>query len=105
MAAAREMGQGHGALSRAAALVREAKADFDALDRRLVGHLATAESVWVGHGSAAFQALGQAWAEKQRVIVGALDQLEESLRSTERDNTVTDEQQLAAFARTQRRLG
>lgn len=105
MSSAREMGQGLGALSNAAALVHEARCDFDLLDRRLVQHLAEAQSGWGGLGGSAFQSLGQAWSEKQRTIVGALDRFEESLRSTERDNTRTDEEQSSAFARAQQRLG
>jgi uncharacterized protein YukE len=99
------MGQGQGALSAAAALVSEARHDFDRLDRELVQHLAAARAAWGGCGSSAFQALGLAWAERQRTIVGALAGFAEGLRSTERDNTRTDETQSDAFARTQHRLG
>lgn|SRR5215212_8875926 len=105
MASAPEMGQGQGTLSTAAAMVAEARHDLDRLDGELGQHLAEARSVWCGAGSSAFQALGHAWAERQQVIVGALDHFEEALRSTERDNTGTDESQSAGFARTQHRLG
>jgi len=105
MSPAPEMGQGHGALSAAAALVDEARHDLDRLDRELVGHLDAARAIWGGQGSSAFQALGLAWSERQRVIVGALDRFEEALRATERDNTSTDEAQSAAFVRTHQRLG
>lgn len=105
MSSAREMGQGQGALSGAAALVRDARRDFDVLDRRLVQHLGEAESGWAGRGGSAFQTLGHAWSEKQRAIVGALDRFEESLRATERDNTRTDEAQSSAFVRARTRLG
>jgi uncharacterized protein YukE len=105
MSTAREMGQGQGTLSAAAAMVTEARHDFDGLDRELVQHLAAAKTMWGGQGSSAFQALGLAWSEKQREIVGALDRFEESLRSTERDNTRTDDAQSAAFARAHHRLG
>jgi uncharacterized protein YukE len=99
------MGQEYGALSHAAALVREARGDLDRLDQRVALHLATAESSWSGRGAAALQTLGRAWSERQRTIVGALDLFEHSLRSTERDNTLTDDEQSSAFARTQGRLG
>jgi uncharacterized protein YukE len=105
MSSSREMGQGRGALSAAAALVSDARRDFDRLDQELLQHLATAQAAWGGRGGSAFQALGAAWSEKQRTIVGALDRFEEGLRSTERDNTSTDEAQSAAFARAQQRLG
>jgi uncharacterized protein YukE len=100
-----EMGQGQGALSAAAALVADAKGDFDRLDDELVRHIEAARARWVGAGGAAFVALGTAWADKQRTIVAALQQFEASLRATERDNLATDDAQSAAFARQHRRLG
>jgi uncharacterized protein YukE len=99
------MGQGQGTLSAAGALVAGAREDFDRLDHELVTHLGEARALWGGQGGSAFQALGQAWSERQRTIVNALDRLGEALRSTERDNLGTDELQSAAFARTQLRLG
>jgi len=105
MTHAPEMGQGRGALSTAATLVGAARRDFDVLDRRLVEHLTSAQRLWRGQGSTAFQSLGLAWTEKQRIIVRALDLFADSLRSTEGDNTATDESQSSAFARTRSRLG
>jgi ESAT-6 family protein len=105
MSPAPEMGQAQGALSSAAMRLQETRCDLDRLGARMVDHLASAQRVWGGQGSAAFQALGLAWSERQRTIVSALDRFEESLRATERDNTQTDESQSSAFARTQRRLG
>ena len=99
------MGQGHGALSAAAELVAEARSDLERLDRELVGHVDAARTAWSGRGGAAFTALGLAWSEKQRVIVGALHGFEAALRSTEKDNLGTDDQQSAAFGRHQQRLG
>lgn len=104
MTPAPEMGQAQGALSTAAALVADARHDFDRLDRELVAHIDAARSQWVGQGGAAFGAVGAAWAEKQRTIVAALDALAQALRATERDNTATDDAQSAAFARWQTRL-
>lgn len=105
MSPVREMGQGQGALSAAAAMVAEARQDFDRLDRELTAHLAQARSLWGGQGSSEFQALCLAWSERQRTIVAALDRFAEALCSTERDNTATDEAQSAAFVQTRRRLG
>ena len=105
MSSSNEMGQGHGSLSAAAAMVAAAKHDFDRLNATLVHHLDAASSTWSGRGSTAFVALGLAWSERQRDIVGALEGFEASLRATERDNTATDEAQSAAFGRVQRRLG
>jgi uncharacterized protein YukE len=99
------MGQGHGTLSTAAALVIGARHDFDRLDRELAQHLEGARTQWAGEGGAAFQALGRAWSERQRAIVGALTGFESALRSTERDNTATDDRQSAAFVRCRTRLG
>lgn len=105
MSSAPEMGQAHGALSTAAEMVAGAKADFDRLDRELVGHLEAAQAMWTGRGGSAFFSLGQAWSERQRTIVGALVGFESSLRSTERDNLATDDAQSAAFAHQLQRLG
>ncbi len=105
MSSVPEMGQGQGALSAAAAMVSEARHDFDRLDRELGQRLVAAKTAWGGQGSSAFQAVGRAWSEKQHTIIGALDRFEEALRATEHDNTSTDESQSAAFARTQKRLG
>lgn len=105
MSSTNEMGQGQGALSAAAGRVAEARADFDHLDHELVQHLDAARARWSGQGGTAFHALCLAWSERQRTIVGALDELEASLRATEQDNTRTDETQSAAFVRSQQRLG
>ena len=105
MAPAREMGQARGVLSAGARMVGEARVDLDALDRSLTEHLAAAAASWGGQGSAAFLSLGRAWQERQGAIVASLTGLEQSLRSTEHDNSTTDETQSAAFARSQHRLG
>ncbi len=100
-----EMGQGRATLSVAAGRVAEARSDFDRLDHELVQHLDTARARWSGEGATAFTSLGLAWSEKQRTITRALDGFEAALRSTEADNTTTDEAQSAAFARSRQRLG
>lgn len=105
MSPAREMGQGEGALSTAAAMVAGAKHDFDRLNAELVQHIDAVRVQWGGQGGSAFNTLGHAWSERQRTIVAALDQFEASLLATERDNTTTDDAQAAAFARDHQRLG
>jgi uncharacterized protein YukE len=105
MSAAAEMGQGQGTLSTAAGMVADAQRDFDRLDHELVQHLDAARATWAGQGGSAFIALGCAWSEKQRTIVSALSQFEASLRSTERDNLATDDDQSAAYTRQHQRLG
>jgi uncharacterized protein YukE len=99
------MGQGQGTLSAAAGMVADAKHDFDRLNNELVQHIDAAKATWAVQGGTAFSALGHAWAEKQRTIVSALNQFEASLRSTEKDNTSTDDTQSAAFVRNHQRLG
>ena len=105
MSSVQERGRGPRDHYTAAAMVSEARHDFDRLDRALGQRLVAAKTTWGGQGSSAFQAVGLAWSEKQRTIIGALDHFEEALRATEHDNTRTDESQSAAFARTQQRLG
>jgi uncharacterized protein YukE len=105
MSSAHVMGQAGGALSTAATMVADARHDLDRLTGELDHHLAAAGSRWSGQGGAAFTALGRAWSERQRAIVAALDGFETALRSTERDNTTTDDTQAAAFGRAQLRLG
>lgn len=105
MSPAPEMGQGHRALSTAAALVAEARRDFERLDTELVEHIDSARSRWVGHGGSAFAAVGLAWSARQHTILAALDGFADALRATERDNTATDDAQSAALAQWQRRLG
>jgi WXG100 family type VII secretion target len=100
-----EMGQGQGVLSKGAALVGDAKADLDSMSTTLDGQVQGLRGRWLGAGGTAFFALHQAWTEKQRAIVQALDEFECALRSTERDNVATDEAQSANYVRTTSRLG
>lgn len=99
-----EMGQGEGTLTRAAVMVSEARVDFDRLALELEGRIHGLRGQWIGAGGTAFFGLQQAWTQKQRVIVGALDQFEASLRATERDNVGTDEVQMANYQRNAARL-
>ncbi len=102
---AAEMGQGEGTLSKGAALVADAKVDFDRISNKLDGQIQGLRGRWQGAGGTAFFTLHQAWTEKQRVIVQALDEFESALTGTERDNVSTDEAQSANYARTTSRLG
>jgi WXG100 family type VII secretion target len=81
------------ALTRAAGMVATAKVDFDrraaSLDDQIVGMTAR----WQGSGGLAFQNLQQAWQEKQTTIMRALNDFEQSLVSTDRDFTSTDDTQ------------
>lgn len=100
-----EMGQGEGTLSRAAGMVADAKKDFTGLSSRLDGQISGLRTKWAGAGGTAFFSLHQAWTEKQKVILSALDEFESSLQSTEKDNVNTDEAQSANYTRTAGRLG
>jgi uncharacterized protein YukE len=105
MSSAPEMGQGRGALSRAAGLVADARADFERYNTEVVERIDAARATWFGQGSTAFNALGHAWSERQRTIINALDGFEMALRATERDNIATDDAQSSVFVRGQQRLG
>ena len=102
---AAEMGQGEGTLTKAAGLVSDAKADFDRLALQLDGQIQGLQGKWAGAGGSAFLVLHQAWQEKQKVIVSALNEFEASLTSTEKDNISTDDAQSANYTRTAGRLG
>jgi WXG100 family type VII secretion target len=102
---AAEMGQGEGTLSKGAGLVADAKVDFDRISNKLDGQIQGLRGRWQGAGGTAFFTLHQAWTEKQKVIVQALNEFESALTATERDNVSTDEAQSANYARTTSRLG
>lgn len=99
-----EYGQATGALTRAAGLVSDAKADFNSISAKLTDQINGVQSQWGGQGATAFFVLHQAWSEKQRTIVSALDEFANSLTSTEKDNTNTDEAQHSTFNKLNSRL-
>ncbi len=105
MAQLEEFGQGDGTLSQAAGLVTDARTDFSAYSARLDGQIAAMQGRWGGRGAQAFFVLHQAWTEKQRTIVNALDDFAASLTSTEQDNTATDDSIGASYAQLRGRLG
>ncbi|MCW2765203.1 MAG: hypothetical protein JWO11_1162 [Nocardioides sp.] len=100
-----EMGQGEKTLSQAAGLVADAKQDFDGFSNNLDGQIAGLRTKWAGAGAQAFFVLHQAWTEKQAAILGALNEFEASLLSTEKDNVTTDDAQSSNYARYAGRLG
>lgn len=104
MSNAPEYGQGEGTLSRAAGLVSDARSDFTTISSRLTDQISAVQGRWGGQGATAFFTLHQAWSEKQRTIVNALDDFANSLTTTERDNVSTDDQQGANFGRLSSRL-
>lgn len=102
--ATNEMGMGEGTLSKAAQLVSGAKQDFDRLSGDLEGQIAGLRGKWAGAGGQAFFVLHQAWTEKQKVIVSALNDFEASLVGTEKDAMSTDDTQASNFNNFQNRL-
>lgn len=100
-----EYGQGEGTLTRAAGLVSDAKVEFDQIAGRLTDQIAAVQGQWGGAGASAFFVLHQAWTEKQKVITDALNEFENSLGVTERDNVSTDESQGSNFGRLTNRIG
>lgn len=97
-------GQGEQTLSKAAGMVAEAKSDFDRMAATLDGQIQGMRNQWVGQGGAAFFALHQAWTEKQKIIVSALNEFESSLTRTEKDNVSTDQEQGSGMSRLSSRL-
>jgi WXG100 family type VII secretion target len=102
--ASTEMGMGEGTLKKAAQLVSGAKQDFDRMSGELDGQIAGLRGQWAGAGGQAFFVLHQAWTEKQRVVVSALDEFEAALLGTERDITSTDDTQASNFTNFQSKL-
>lgn len=100
-----DFGQGQGTLTKAAAMVAEARGDFTTISNKLGGQISGVQSSWGGQGATAFFALHQAWTEKQKTIVDALDEFSNSLTSTEKDNTNTDDTQNASYTKLTGRLG
>lgn len=91
-----EMLAGNQTLTRAAGMVASAKQDFDRLSQDLEGKITGLRGRWQGAGGQAFFNLHQAWTEKQRIIVSALNEFEMSLIGTDRDFTATDDTQAQA---------
>ena len=102
--ASSEMGMGEGTLQKAAQLVSGAKQDFDRMSGELEGQIAGLRGQWAGSGGQAFFVLHQAWTEKQKVVVSALNEFEASLVGTQRDVTNTDDTQAGNFTNFQSRL-
>ncbi|MGZ5400571.1 MAG: WXG100 family type VII secretion target [Nocardioides sp.] len=95
---------GEGTLGKAAQLVSGAKQDFDRLGGELDGQISGLRGTWAGSGGQAFFVLHQAWTEKQKVIVSALNEFENSLLGTQKDVTSTDDTQASNFNNFQNRL-
>ncbi len=82
---------GEGVLAQAATLVSDAKVDFDRLAANLNHQLISAQNRWQGAGGTSFFGLAQAWDEKQRTIVAALDRFHAELTGTQTVFTGADD--------------
>ncbi len=102
--ASNEMGMGEGTLKKAAQLVSGAKQDFDRLSGELDGQIGDLRGKWAGSGGQAFFILHQAWTEKQKVVVNALNEFESSLIGTDKDVSATDDTQASNFNNFQSKL-
>ena len=100
-----EMGMGVGTLGRGADLVDGARHDFDRMSAELDHEIDLLRPRWQGAGGSSFFVLKDAWNDRQRRVVAALDELATALRSTERDVAATDEAQAAGFHQDLGRLG
>ena len=98
------LSQGEGSLTQAADRVSEARGDLMVLADQLSGQLDALRGQWAGAGAAAFAQVHQAWQDKQRRIVGALDGLSSSLIDTDRVTTAADAAQSDVMTRTAARL-
>lgn len=105
MSNAPEFGQGEGTLSRASGMVSDARGDFMNISSTLSGQIAEVRGKWGGQGATAFHILHDAWQEKQKVIVDALDEFSAALTGTEKDNVSTDDAQHTSYTNLQGRLG
>ena len=105
MSVAGEMSQGEGTLAAAAERVTACRADFERMSAQLTDQLAALQGQWLGRGAGAFGALHQTWTDRHRVVVGALDRFDASLRATQRDVVGADEQQGSTYAAIAGRLG
>ena len=105
MTSAAVFGHGEGTLKRAAGLVSDARGDFNRLSNRLEHQINGVRGKWGGAGADAFFILHNAWQEKHRTVVSALDSFESALTRTESDDASTDETQSASYAALAGRLG
>ncbi|WP_101525652.1 MULTISPECIES: WXG100 family type VII secretion target [Nocardioides] len=89
----------------AATAVNSARSEVTQLCKGLSDRIAGMGQQWGGQGATAFHQLHTAWQEKQNKIVSALDNFEQSLQQTDKDNKATDEAQAQASSNLMNRLG
>ena len=81
-----------------------ARQDFHKLSGELDGQINDLKGKWAGAGGQAFFILHQAWTDKQKMVVEALNEFEASLRGTEKDATNVDDTQAVNYANFQNKL-
>ena len=94
-----------GALQQGASRTREARADVTALSNDLSARIQGIGAQWGGEGARAFHRVHEAWQEKQRRIVSALDDFAASLVDTDKNNVTTDQLQADVADRLLSRIG
>lgn len=87
------------ALITGAQLVSDAKTDLDGRFGTVRTQVATAAASWQGGGSNSFQQTMSSWDHSVRKVTAALDEFEQSLRSTQTDFDETDASQEQAFSK------
>ena len=97
--------QGAGTLSAAAESVTRARVDVERLSATLEDQLASLHGRWSGRGGAAFVSLQRAWTDRHRVVLGALEDFDAALRTTEREVVGADEEHGGTYAALVARLG
>ncbi|GAA1511455.1 WXG100 family type VII secretion target [Nocardioides humi] len=100
-----EFGQAEGALKRVAERVVQAKEEFGGHASTMDGQLERLRLEWQGSGGLSFNNLKQAWLEKHKVVITALDRFHASLTETEADNRAVDEQAGSEMVNLLNRLG
>lgn len=100
-----EFGHAEGALKQIADRVIQAKQEFGQHSATMESQLEGMRSAWQGSGGLSFQQLKDAWVEKHKLVVTALDKFHASLTETEKDNTAVDEQAGAGMNTLINRLG
>lgn len=94
-----------GVLAAASETVLRARVDVLSLSGQLEAQITELGSAWAGEGARAFERLHRAWQDKQRRVVGALDNLATALDDTGRDTSATDAAQADVSLLLASRLG
>ena len=85
--------------------VSTGRSDFTSMAKKLEGQILDKTAQWQGAGGSAFFNLHAAWMEKQNKIVNALNEFEQNLITTEKDNVSTDDAQQSSMTALQNSLG